>query len=294
MICVRLEGGLGNQLFQYAAGRTLSVIHDTELLLDASGLGKCCGNATLRNFELGCFGFAARFASPTECKSAKYLINFPFLSRYIGLWRIHTERLRNFDPCFFNLPDQTYLRGYWQNPLYFERIASLLANEIEPTVPLSQFSQEVANKIFEADDDSVSIHVRRGDYLSLPSAAKYHGVLSVAYYKESLDLASCTVNRPKLFIFSDDIDWCCKSLPLHSYETHFVAHNTGSDAWQDLILMSYCRHNIIANSSFSWWGAWLADHRYGKANRLVVAPRKWFTSKEVDPVNRFPKHWKIL
>lgn len=161
MICVRLDGGLGNQLFQYAAGRSLSVIHNTDLLIDVSSLGVTRRNVTTRNFELCNFNHASRFATASESASVKWLINFPILTNFVGQWRIFSESQKNFDPNFFNLPDWTYLYGFWQNPSYFEHIASLLTVEFEHSTPLSASSLEVAKAILEAGADSVSVQDRK-------------------------------------------------------------------------------------------------------------------------------------
>jgi hypothetical protein len=143
------------------------------------------------------------------------------------------------------------------------------------------------------DLNSVALHIRRGDYVSLGSANKYHGVLPLEYYEMAVSYALTNIQNPHFVIFSDDLLWCRQNLSLPDDSFTYVENNLGDASWQDLILMSHCRHHVIANSSFSWWGAWLADQRWGK-NRIVIAPHKWFLKLEISKQDRFPSHWLIF
>jgi len=141
---------------------------------------------------------------------------------------------------------------------------------------------------------SVALHIRRGDYVSLVSAARFHGALPLSYYMAAVARVRECVVEPKFFVFSDDQEWCRDNLQLGDSAT-FVGHNTGSDSWQDLVLMGRCRHHVIANSSFSWWGAWLADQRWGVPQRLVIAPACWFSGQPGQNLSdRFPVHWEMI
>lgn len=289
MICVRLEGGLGNQLFQYAAGRALAMKHRTELLLDLSALTRRSRTVTPRQMELRHFRVVGRTASSREAKVLPLLRRVPRLSRWISPWVTHVERSVNYDEAFWTLPDQSYLCGYWQSYRYASGIGKSLLEELVPREPLSSRSLRIAEEI--SANSSVALHVRRGDYVSLASAAQFHGVLPIRYYIEAIKLVRAAIPSPRFFVFSDDQDWCKAQLPLGAAEVVHVEHNTGSNSWQDFVLMSLCRHNIIANSSFSWWGAWLADQRWAGSSRQVIAPLRWFSEGESNTRDRFPSHW---
>lgn len=291
MIFVRLEGGLGNQLFQYAAARRLATRHGTSLRLDASTYLSKQRRITPRGLELRHFRIEA------DVTTEKCLRCLPLARRFPGLWSrltglsIYIEQGLQFNPHFDTLPDNTYLIGYWQSHRYFADIAPTLARELEGAQALSATNIGLADRAMT--EPSVAIHVRRGDYASLPSAASLHGTLPLSYYTAALAHIRQQVSDPRFFIFSDDIEWCRANLPLARDEATFVENNHGDDAWQDLLLMGYCRHHVIANSSFSWWGAWLADRRH--THRCVVAPAQWFRIQAPhDTADRFPQHWSVL
>jgi hypothetical protein len=292
MICVRLEGGLGNQLFQYAAGRALAVRHGAELLLDDSALRGRSRRATPRQLELQRFRHVGRIASAAEARWLPLMRRLPRLSRVLGPWLTYVERGLMFNPAFETLSDSTYLVGYWQSPRYFEAIAARLCEELQPVEPMSARSIDVAHRI--EGGESVAVHVRRGDYVTLQAAAALHGTLPIAYYVTAIARLREAVASPHFFVFSDEPEWCASNLPLHPEEATFVSHNTGPLAWQDLMLMSRCRHHVIANSSFSWWGAWLADRRSASPQRQVVAPARWFGGQAHDTRDRFPSHWTTI
>jgi hypothetical protein len=152
----------------------------------------------------------------------------------------------------------------------------------------------IVTEIDKAGAASVAVHVRRADYVSLPSAAAYHGALSTSYYLDSLRVVEENLKSPRYFVFSDDANWCRTNLPFDQTNTVFVSSNQGNNAWQDLILISLCRNCVIANSSFSWWGAWLGDQRWIEQRRLVIAPRRWFAGNKNDyTADRIPSYWKL-
>jgi hypothetical protein len=291
LIAVRLDGGLGNQLFQYAMGRAVSCALNTQLILDVSALGIGRRGQTARGFELDHFRHKARLATPREQRNFRLLRLVPWMGPLVGRWTACRERGLYYNPAVENLPDGSYLCGYWQSYRYFQGIAQLLVADYEAVERLSSASQAVAEKIGRLE--SVAIHVRRGDYVSLPAAASFHGTLSIAYYAAAIARMRQAVPTPHFFVFSDDHAWCSKHLPLHVGEVEHVSHNGPSHAWEDLVLMGRCRHHIIANSSFSWWGAWLADQR-AEINRVVLAPIRWFAGHEHDTRDRYPTHWETM
>jgi len=292
MIGIRLEGGLGNQLFQYAAGRALAIRHQTGLLMDLSALTRNLSRVSVRSFELDRFSHAGQVMEPDAAKWLPWLRRMPALSTWVSPWRIAVERGTAWNSGFDRLPDQTYLAGYWQSYRYGVPINRILAQELEPVQSLSQASQTVADQITACA--SVAVHVRRGDYVSLASAASFHGALPLSYYQAALQRVCETVPGAQVFVFSDDPQWCRENLAWRG-AVNYVCHNTGADAWQDLVLMGRCRHHVIANSSFSWWGAWLADQRWGVDGRLVIAPKRWFAGVEQQNLqDRYPAHWEPL
>lgn len=292
MICVRLEGGLGNQLFQYATGRALALRHGCELLLDTSTLQRRNRRVTPRQLELQRFGYIGRLVTPRESLLLPWLHRMAPFSHWLSPWHTYVERGAAFNAAFESLPDHTYLVGYWQSFRYFSDIAEQLFTELEPVDALSDASLVVAEELDSTN--SVALHVRRGDYVSLGSAASFHGALPPSYYEAALTRVNEHVGGRRVFVFSDDPEWCRMNLPLDDRAT-FVTHNAGPDAWQDLVLMSRCRHHVIANSSFSWWGAWLADQRWAATQRLVIAPERWFNGQSVQNLgDRFPPHWEVL
>ncbi len=292
MIIVRLDGGLGNQLFQYATGRALAMRHGTELVLDTTALGSHGRGRTARQLELQRFRCLARAATTAELRGLSLLRRLPRLARLLTGRHVHVERGLGHDPGVASLPDGSYLSGYWQSFKYFEDIAPTLLADLRPAQPLSPASQALADGM--AGTATVAVHVRRGDYVSLAAAAQLHGSLPITYYEAAIDRVRHAVAAPRFYLFSDDPAWCRANLPLDAAETVAVTHNQGENAWQDLVLMSRCQHHIIANSSFSWWSAWLADQRGPVAQRQVMAPARWFAGQAHDTRDRFPAHWQAL
>ncbi len=294
MIIVKLAGGLGNQMFQYAAARRLSFVHQTELKLDHSSLGKNPRSVTPREFELRHLNIAASTATPEEV--ARFLgsdyggINGALtrLCRKIGLVKpnphLFLEKHFHFDRALLDAPDDTYLDGYWQSEKYFDGIEDLLRRELTVRYPLSGKNRELAEHIKQAA--SVSIHVRRGDYYANPMIGRYHGVCGLDYYRKSIAVIRTIVSEPHFFIFSDEPEWAESNLKMPHPAT-IVKHNGPRKGHEDLRLMSLCRNNIIANSSFSWWGAWLNDNR----EKIVLAPEKWFHVGNIKTMDLVPDSW---
>jgi hypothetical protein len=160
-----------------------------------------------------------------------------------------------------------YLKGYWQNELYFREIRKYLLNEWVPNFTLSKAASDFRQLIINSN--SVSVHFRRGDYVTVPAINQSFGVLPISYYQTAIAELEAHFSDLKLFIFSDDIDWVKKNLQT-TIPTHFV--DTLKLDYEELFLMTCCKHNIIANSSFSWWGAWLNNY----ADKIVFAPDPWF------------------
>tara|TARA_R110001583_G_scaffold125058_2_gene276532 strand:- start:5807 stop:6670 length:864 start_codon:yes stop_codon:yes gene_type:complete len=287
MIKIKLTGGLGNQMFQYAASLALARKLDTMLVIDISFFKKYDLHP-LRITELKCSAcfnmnnlFLFRF-----CTSSKIRAFLPFLIRWK---KFYFEPSLAFDEGFLKLSDGSTVLGYFQSEKYFLDIRDELIAEFKIKYSTPTQVEKLINKIQVSD--SVSIHIRRGDYISTNSASDVHGTCDKSYYNnaiEYLNISGVLNENTILFIFSDDIDWCSKNLNF-PYKCQFVK-GSNERPELDMLLMSKCKHNIIANSSFSWWGAWLNENE----NKLVVAPKKWFKSHLHDSKDIVPSHWKKI
>ena len=291
MIIVKLFGGIGNQMFQYAFGRALSLKHQVELKLDISVLSdKTNKEISDRDFELEAFGIKATIASKEEIKK----FSSGKMKKAIDLVSLSVPFKRDFfylrEPGFgffrnaLKAPANSYVDGYWQSEKYFMNIRPVLLKEFFPVNPLSEKSKKTVEKIKSVN--AVSIHVRRGDYYSNMVNAKYTGICTEPYYMTAIEKISAKIKDPFFFIFSDEPDWFKKNIKM-KFPVEYIEHNTGRQSYEDMFLMSLCRHNIIANSSFSWWGAWLNQN----AEKNVIAPAKWFNDDSKKISDLLPSTW---
>jgi hypothetical protein len=290
MVIVKLVGGLGNQLFQYAAARRLSLFHQTTLKLDVTRFEFY----ESRRYSLEPFNIQQVFATWEEiaelggtCKQRLARIVFRLNQKFKPYSRrsvFSESRLEPFNPDILKTPRHVYLDGYWQSEKYFVDIQDIIRREFVVQYEQDRTSREVAEKI--ASTQSVSIHVRRGDYVSVPKTRRVHGVCSLDYYKRCVSLIAESNIAPHFFVFSDDPHWVTDNLHFN-YPTTFVTHNDADRDYEDLRLMSMCQHNIIANSSFSWWGAWLNAN----PNKIVLAPGRWFNESSLDTRDLLPDGW---
>jgi Glycosyl transferase family 11 len=279
MIATRLMGGLGNQMFQYAAGRRLAIKRGVELVLDLSYLTNQPRGDVPRHFELECFHIVGRRATaPLDGGRVQRLLR---LGRSNAFRRLR-ERGVQYQPAVVESPDNTLLIGYWQSEKYFKDEEAQIREDFAFAAVLSPEKRAVARAIGK---NAVSVHVRRGDYLSHAAANKFHGVLPLEYYERA---AATIIEKTKdahFFVISDDPAWCRSHIKLPGLTT-FVGDAPGP-GHEDMQLMSLCRHHIIANSSFSWWGAWLN----ARDDKIVVAPRRWFTDESRDTRDLVPESW---
>lgn len=284
MKIVRILGGLGNQMFQYAFYKALEKRHK-KVLADLT-LFK---DYELHNgFELNdVFGIDLREAPQFiinlyDTPNKKWL--FRKLRRIINLKNTYKEEIHEFlfDPSFLSDPKPRLYYGYWQNEQYFEDID--IRNDFKFKSPLSEKNQQILNRI--ENTQSVSIHIRRGDYVNHPLLGN---ICELPYYQAAISLMDSKLKNPSYFIFSNDITWCKTHLSLE--KATYIDWNTAKDSYIDMQLMSACKHQIIANSSFSWWGAWLNQN----PNKIVIAPDKWINGEKFNNSEIVPKTWiKIL
>lgn len=272
MIYVKMMGGLGNQLFQYATWFSLSKQYGFDYCLDVShyDVNHDHGGFRLDRLTLGGLPFcAANTGNRFEQYISKLVSKQPSICRYLFPRYVHEGC---FDKCVLQSDNlkKTYALGYWQSAEYFSQHHDALKELIKP-VKISDPCYELAKNMTSVSQ-SLSIHIRRGDYVSNQAAYSTHGVCSVSYYKNAVSKVLEIIPVDAVYVFSDDIEWVkfqlADVLSLFKVVT-FVSGNTQEE---DLWLMSQAKHHIIANSSFSWWGAWLAKHE----QQIVIAPTPWY------------------
>lgn len=297
MIIVKLKGGLANQMFQYAAARRLACICNSCLKLDLSFLNGAQEGCVPRTYELSNFQITAEVATPVEIarisgqkkKRIRSLFSRMLKSSKAELSPgIYQESCFQFDPAVLDLPDNTYLDGYWQSERYFSDIKEIIHQEFTVKTELSGKNIEIASAI-RGSESSVSLHVRRGDYVANQRTFEFHGVCAEKYYRNCIEALYKEVTDPCFFVFSDDPGWAEKNLRLDS-PAYFMTHNGADKGYEDLRLMSMCRHNIIANSSFSWWGAWLNTY----PRKRVYCPDPWFNAPDMDTSDLIPDTWRVM
>jgi hypothetical protein len=282
MIIIKLAGGLGNQLFQYAAAKSLALHTNQPLKLDVTSYT----TDVLRNFELSCFNAPFEIASPDEIN---FFTSQSFLKKALQRLypphkrKVYKEPFYHFDKNFFTATVHIYLKGYWQSHKYFQAYKDVIAadflikKEFIKNVDLapSKFEKEI----------SVSVHIRRSDY-SNKVTNDFHGVLPETYYNEAIAVIKNRYADAKFYFFSDDIKWVQDNVDTGS-NFEFVSGKISTTAIEDFYLMQHCSHNIIANSSFSWWAAYLNAN----PNKVVIAPKKWFNKAPYNTKDLIPESW---
>lgn len=337
MIITRLEGGLGNQMFQYAAARRLAEKHSSSLKLDLSWFK----TQQLRQYKLQCFDIIEDFATEDEIEIilGNYSLSRRLFSKInhklgikqssadletyqatsgiifshtyarwllartkytLGLHRSDSslykqgkyirEKHHHFDPAILEAPDDIYMDGFWQSPNYFSDIEETLRQEFRIKLPKSPLFNEIAEQIVN-NNYSVSLHVRRGDMANNPETNRLHGVCNLDYYQQAIEYISGHVNQIHFFIFSDEPEWVKENLRLKFSSTLVSCYESLTD-YEEMSLMSLCQHHITANSTFSWWGAWLNPN----PDKLIIAPQKFFEAFAYDRSVKdlYPRSWVTL
>ena len=270
MIVINLMGGLGNQMFQYAAAKALALEKKHKLYLNTKGF------QTYLLHKYGLYHFSMQqnnYKEPSRIQR-----------KFIEIFRnkiVHIEKEFNYNPLIQNLKrNPIFLEGYFQSEKYFIKYEKQIRADFEIISPLKQKTQDTIDLMKTVN--SVAIHIRRGDYL----LHDIHNTNKTKYYKDSMMTIEDSVNNPVYFLFSDDMNWVKSNFKSNS-ETHFVDFNDAETNYEDLKLMSSCKHNIIANSSFSWWAAWLNPN----PNKIVIAPQKWFNDEKINYQDVIPENW---
>ena len=285
MIVIKLQGGLGNQMFQYAAG--LSAAHNlkTNLKIDLSWFNNLNEVDTPRFYELDNFNLNQDFIISNQY----YFINDPLKKRLLSFGKVGLDSYKEphfeYDKNFMKIKNNTYIEGYFQTEEYFKNIRTEILKSFSIKNEPSVKSKEIINLAHK--NESVSLHVRRGDYVTNKNASKFHGLMGEEYYKKAISIINKKIKNPKYFIFSDEINWVKKNFDLPKGSI-FVTHN--KSGIEDMRIMIECKHNIIANSSFSWWGAWLGRNQ----DKKVVAPKVWFLDKSINTSGVIPARWEKI
>lgn len=264
MKTIYLKGGLGNQMFQYAYGRSLELSGKKILFNTSFFNGARPKIDTPRNFKLNNFNIQTK----AEFVNRQSQI-IDFINKFLKKLHLKNEGF-----------------GYWQSEKYFQNFRLEIQKEFELKNPLTKESLDWQEKI-KKTNNSVSIHIRRGDYIQDQKTKNFHGGCNLEYYQKALAevIQRSRNNNLELFIFSDDITWAKENLQF-PYPINFVSDKQIPD-YEEMYLMSQCINNIIANSTFSWWAAWLNQN----PNKIVIGPKQWFNSKTSNEIDILPKTW---
>jgi hypothetical protein len=276
-------------MFQYAFASILAKKNKTEVYLDKTFLSrKKKIGFTPRNFELHVFNNNYNGASK---KQLSLFYKLSFLNKIkkrlnLNYPKIFNEPFFGFNKSALNIKSPVYLNGYFQSTVYFNGFELMIKDLfLFSTDSLDLLNKDLLAKI--KNTNTISVHIRRGDYVEDKVTQEFHGSCSLEYYFKAIKLLIDPYKDYTLVFFSDDTDWVKVQFESLSYPKIFVDNNKAENSWKDMMLMSSCTHNIIANSSFSWWAAWLNEN----SEKRVVAPRKWFASSDLDTKTLLPDEW---
>jgi len=260
MISIKIQGGLGNQMFQYAYAKAL----------EARGYGVMIDSSIYHHYKLHGGFQLDKYAIDLPIINQKRNIFLHKIKAKLG-WKnrnVFKEKSLLYDENFFIPKDGVIIEGYFQSEKYFMDIRQLLLEQFTLKKSLSTYGEEIAKLIRE--NNSCSVHIRRGDYVQNESTQAIHGSCDLDYYARAIAYMETGHKNIKYYIFSDDVTWVKEHLPINN--AHYIESEKERIPHEDIYLMSLCQHNIIANSSFSWWGAWLNQY----VNKQVIAPKRWF------------------
>lgn len=293
---VKLNGGLGNQMFQFAFSYALAKKTGAEILYDYSYFSETDNElARIRNYELAAFNLECPEAGGNDIdlivpEDARKLYE-KFLGDVFKIKKFAPQKnmVRQSDAYKyskrFSDPKMYYYEGYYQNEKFFKEYRNELIECFSIKGELDEKNQSVIDAINSTE--SVSLHIRRGDYVTLQCSKDFHGLCPLDYYQKAIEYIAKKVKKPHFYLFSDDIDWIVKNLKI-DYPYTIINFNQDK-GWLDLNLMKNCKHNVIANSSFSWWAAWLNEN----PEKIVIAPKNWVAKKNVK-CDIVPKDWVKL
>ncbi len=293
MIVVRLKGGLGNQMFQYALGRILSIKNNTELAFNIEAYEDKSprmfkSNFAIRDYDLEVFNIKGRIAKKSEIPllyrmygKGKLMVLIDAVRRRVFKHKAQELYTQRFNPYMLSLDKNSYIDGFFQSPKYFIGYEDIIRQDFtlrnQPAPAIQELYQDIMSH------ESLCIHVRRGDFVG----NRDHDVLPPDYYNKAISILEKQVNIGKIFIFSDDIQWCKDNMNFN-YPTFFVTEEyCGERGEGHMYLMSAGKNFIIPNSTFSWWGVWLSENK----NKKVVAPKIWTKDPNTDMGDLILEDW---
>lgn len=277
MIISKFDGGLGNQMFQFAFTHLLSKKFSSSILFDLDAYKK----QKSRDFELD-------YVFNLTIKSSPKILNKCAKKEIFGIFKYSKEaEYYKYSNIYDESDGNQYIEGFWQNQKYYDNHFEELIDLFTFKNVMNDVNANLSNNIKK--ENSVSLHVRRGDYIHNENAKKFHGECNLNYYKEAVDYISSKCNDLVFYLFSDDPIWVEENFSFINNK-HIISHNSGKNSYEDMRLMSMCKHNIIANSSFSWWGAFLNSER----EKIVIAPKMWTNFNNTKEYEIVPKNWIIL
>lgn len=290
MIIVALFGGLGNQMFQYAAAKSVALKLNVELKVDLTYLNdkNHLNSITKREFDLRNFNIDQNIASNVEIR--RFVPDLWNCTRYDKLKYILYRKITNknfykernpfrYESKFENIKDDTYMYGHFLTEKYFTKYRNVILELFKPK-KIDSHNLKLINEIRKSN--SVSVHIRRGDYLGsiydLPEITEY--------YLNAIEFIKLRINNPRFYFFSDDMEFVNIHFKDYDINKKFISFNKDKNSFMDIILMNNCMHNICANSSFSWWGAWLNQNN----NKIVIVPKRWFNNQQTTD-ELIPDNW---
>lgn len=285
MIVVKLQGGLGNQMFQYAMGKAMAKLHDSPFELDVDFLldrtpNKASG-FVFRDYDLDVFSITPRIAPSGQERRYSHQ---GFLDKIISGFKtkkVYKEPFFHFDHNALSVQPDVYLDGYWQSPKYFASVEKELREDFKFVHEVEPQSKKLYEDILQTD--AVCVNVRRADFLT----NSYHGVCGMNYFEPAIHHLASSLSNPKLFIFSDDPQWCQDNFK-SKFSMEVVDHtHKGFKFSNQLQLMAACKHFIIPNSTFAWWAVWLSNKKESK----IIAPTQWFADAAIDTRDLVLEHW---
>jgi hypothetical protein len=292
-VCMRIHSGLGNQLFMAALGLRLAHERKATLLFDASGY---LSPEADRTYQLANFRIAAGTLSAPEMRnltSPLRILNpqYKLAKRIVSIRKRNAvkEKVWGFDEDIVKVATPVYLDGYWQTDRYFSGVEGLIRKQFQLREPITERRRELVKAVARAGASSVSLHVRRGDYLTLAENGGPLWVCTAEWYERAMSVVAERVRSPNFFVFSDDPGWARANLPA-KWPRVFIEPNEDGRDFEDMHVMSNCRHHVIANSTFSWWGAWLSP----SLDKTVIAPLQWFSTLSIDTSDMIPSSWRRL
>lgn len=275
-VVVKLMGGLGNQMFQYAIGKKISLEYDKELILDKTFLLRRDLDITYRDFDLDIFNINNKIVENFVVTNDYKVLDEPFNAPNM------TNSIKN-----INTNENIYVSGFFQKEYYFKDIRTQILQDFNISI------QDDNIKKLESDilsSNSICINVRRGDYVTNQNTNNFHGFHGVEYINKSISEITKKIKNPMFYIFSDDIDWCVNNLKI-DYPHFFVDHTYKGNKFSSYLkLMSSCKNFIIPNSTFAWWATWLNQNE----EKIVYVPNNWFNVNYMNTDGLIPPNWNKL